>query len=187
MPSLLDTLVASKSVASKSTAGQSAGTGEHFSPEARKPSPYRAWTAQDNLGAATNVPAVPTDRYSPFRDPDEIPLAEHNPTRVPTSWPDEDPRTAVAPATVERLVGRDAIIRDPKVLEALPEQIGRTVVHPSANSRTSPSLRENNMLVQPKFGQPESVINSSSKAQVGAALRSQLPPDEQQYIRQPKL
>lgn len=181
--SLLDYLVTS-------TANEKEAVGADVNQglQARRPSPFRAWTPDQTERGSLELVDGAFDRYSPFREMSEQPLMQLMPKKSSTSWPDEDPRTAVALESVQRLVGRDAIIRDPEKLDSVPEQLGRIVARPGGSNG---DMHEEQVVIpastitQPKFGQPHTA-DAGSKAPIGAALRSRIPPDDQLFISQPK-
>jgi hypothetical protein len=174
-PSMSETLISSSSM--KSSAEQA----ELGLPPAKKPSAYRAWTAEPSDEPPEQTAAT-SDRFSPFIGKSSE-LVQRISSNSVVRWPDEDPRTAIAAPKADRLVGRDAIIRNPTILKSLSDQPGRIAVH---TSNDSPQVEfradTSNQIVQPKFGQ--ATIGSTSKLQQPKpTLRSKVPPDEGQFIR----
>lgn len=169
---------------------------------ARKPSSFQTW-ADDPSGEAIQKEDSSVDRYTPFGSLRQN--ASLTPQNSPSKfqWPDEDPRVAVPmPKPAERLVGRDAVIRDP---ERLAKPSNSTRVSNSVESGGSlgrpPAVLSSNtpgngfqagtdriqsaagdLILQPQFGQ-----SSVGGARSTASLRKHMPPEEQLIIRQPRL
>ncbi len=169
---------------------------------ARKPSSFQTW-ADEPEGVAIQREDSSVDRYTPFgslRQNTSL-TTQHSPTKF--QWPDEDPRVAVPmPKPPERLVGRDAVIRDPALM-AKPSNSTRgpnTVESGSSTGRPPAVLSSStpgngfqagndrfqaaagDLILQPQFGQ-----SSAGGARSTASLRKHVPPEEQMIIRQPRL
>ncbi|MFO0942417.1 MAG: hypothetical protein U0930_16895 [Pirellulales bacterium] len=160
---------------------------------ARKPSSFHSWADQSgNDVIQKEVPSV--DRHTPFGSLHENASLTTQNAESKVQWPDEDPRAAVPmPKPPERLVGRDAVIRDPALLAApqnLPntgDATGRGIAGRAPavlSSSTADRFRTDagSLIVQPQFGQ-----NPTGGARSTASLRKHLPPDDQMIIRQPRL
>lgn len=181
-PSLLDSLLNGKPSSS-----------EQDTLDARKPTSFQTWADNNPDGVTKIAPTDSADRYTPFGQVDQNISLTKTDSTAQVRWPDEDPRTAVAVAQPPKLVGRDAMIRDPEKLQSpsstrSPAVLSATVS--SANTlpgtgSTSPGKefgKAPSTITQPRFGeQPKNVEKPR------ASLRSQLPPNEQQIIRQPSL
>lgn len=187
-PSLLDSLIKSK----QPVLGPSKESTKDETPTARKPSEFKTW-AEDFSSRSESSATTATDRYSPFGSSE---IAQQRPETSSTArlskpqmvWPDEDPRMAVKIEPPARIVGRDAIIRDPAKLENITTP-SRTPAVLSATIGNGASMGSNHggsaspqILTQPKFGQPQS---GAQRPGIGPPLRSYLPPDESQFIQQP--
>ncbi len=182
-PSLLDSLLN----------GQTSSP-EKESLEARKPTSFQTWADNDPDGVGATPPADSADRYTPFGQVDQnISLTTGGDSTAQVRWPDEDPRTAVAIVQPPKLVGRDAMIRNPEKLQAPastrpPAVLSATVSSATAlpgTGSTSPGKefgKAPTTITQPRFGEQPKTVEKPR-----ALLRSQLPPDEQQIIRQPSL
>ncbi len=161
--------------------------------EARKPTSFQTWADNNPDGVRAIPPADSADRYTPFGQVDKnISLTTGDPT-AEVRWPDEDPRTAVAIVQPPKLVGRDAMIRDPEKLQPPASTRSPAVLSATVSSaNTLPGTGSTSTskefgkapatITQPKFGEQPKTVEKPR-----ALLRSQLPPDEQQIIRQPSL
>lgn len=186
-PSLLDSLLN----------GKPAST-EQDTLDARKPTSFQTWADNNTQGVPAIAP-VDSDRYTPFGQVDQNISLTTTDSTAEVRWPDEDPRTAVAIVKPPKLVGRDAMIRDPEKLQSpsstrSPAILSATVSSATAlpgpgSGSTSPGKEFGKefgkapaTINQPRFGEQPKTVEKPR-----ASLRSQLPPDEQQIIRQPSL
>lgn len=180
-PSLLDSLLN----------GQP-GSPEHDTLEARKPTSFQTWSDNNPDGVTANKPVDSADRYTPFGQADKSISLTTTDSTTQMHWPDEDPRTAVAVVQPPKLVGRDAMIRDPEKLQSpsstrSPAVLSATVSSAAVLPATESTPRKEfgktpTTITQPRFGEQPKTAEKPR-----ALLRSQLPPDDQQIIRQPSL
>lgn len=181
-PSLLDSLLTGKP-----------STSEQDTLDARKPTSFQTWADNNPGGVSAIGPVDSADRYTPFGQVDQNISLTTTDSTAQVSWPDEDPRTAVAIVPPPKLVGRDAMIRDPEKLQSpsstrSPAVLSATVSSATAlpgTGSTSHGMefgKATTTITQPRFGEQPKTVEKPR-----ASLRSQLPPDQQQIIRQPSL
>ncbi len=181
-PSLLDSLLNGKPSSS-----------EQDALDARKPTSFQTWADNNPDGVSAIAPADSADRYTPFGQVDQNISLTTTDSAAQVSWPDEDPRTAVAVVQPPKLVGRDAMIRDPEKLQSPSSTRSPAVLSATVSSaNTLPGTGSTSLgkefgkapatITQPRFGEQPKTVEKPR-----ASLRSQLPPDEQQIIRQPAL
>lgn len=200
-PSLLDELLATKS-----------GDAEHQDrPIARRPQQFRVWT-DTTFHEVPNSSLQAQQQSSPFSEQQEHLLQQTTNGSASTTWPDEDPRTEVAIAVPTRPVGHDAMIRDATKRDTrLHDAIVHDAIVRSNASGVKQGRSENSSSAilsaaktyepaahdladqqqNPLFAADRGAIEFGKSAgksdprRIGAALRSQVPPPDFLYIRQP--